>query len=173
MATIASSFYRDANRVPITNLGIVTKKSVTFAGATTNAWGNDTGTRDGGVLYTVTGLVKIQLMAVCGTSATGAGSTDEVGITGATAIFMPITTMTDLDAGMIWLNNATPVTYFIIGESTAAADNLPEYVLNGNDIIMTTKTANTTAGQVDFYCIWTPISTDGVVTATATSEETV
>jgi hypothetical protein len=173
MATLSSSFYRDANRVPVTNAGIITKKSVTFAGATTDAWGNDGGARDGGILFTVTGLVRVQLIAVCGTSATGGGSTDEVGITGATAIFMPITTMTSLDAGMIWLNNATPATYFITGESEAAADNLPIYTLNGNDIIMTTKTANTEAGQVDFYCVWTPLSTDGNVVATATADETV
>lgn len=165
MATISSTFYRDGNRVPITNAGIITKKSVTFAGATADAWGNDGGALDGGVLFTVTGLVKVQLVGVCSVNGAGAGSTNEVGIDGATAIFMPITTMTDLDAGMIWLNNATPATYFITGEQQAAADNLPEYVLNGNDIIMTTKTANTTAGQVDFYCIWTPLSTDGNVVA--------
>lgn len=165
MATISSTFYRDGNRVPITNAGIITKKAVTFLGGTADAWGNDGGALDGGVLYTVTGLVKVQLLAVCNVDCTGAGSTDEVGITGATAIFMPITTMTSLDTGMIWLNNATPATYFISGEAVAAADNLPEYILNGNDIIMTTKTANTEAGQVDFYCIWTPLSTDGNVVA--------
>jgi len=165
MATINSSFYRDANRVPITSAGIVTKKSITFAGATTDAWGNDGGALDGGVLFTVTGLVKVQLLAVCNVDCTGAGSTNEVGITGATAIFMPTTTMTALDAGEIWLNNATPATYFITGEEEAAADNLPIYTLNGTDIIMTTATADTEAGQVDFYCVWTPLSTDGNVEA--------
>jgi len=167
MATISSTFYRDANRVPIWTDGIITKKSVTFAGATTDAWGNDGGALDGGVLFTVTGLIKCKLIAVCTTDCTGAGSTDEVGITGATAIFMPITTMTALDTGEIWLNNATPATYYISGEQQAAADNLPEYVLNGNDIIMTTKTANTEAGVVDFYLIWTPLSADASVEASA------
>jgi hypothetical protein len=165
MATITTAFYRDANRMAIVNEGLITKKSVTFAGGTADAWGNDGGALDGGTLFTVTGLVKVKLIAVCNVDCTGAGSTDEVGITGATAIFMPTTTMTGLDAGMVWLNNATPATYFITGEQQDAADNLPEYVLNGNDIIMTTKTANTTAGQVDFYCIWSPLSTDGLVEA--------
>lgn len=81
--------------------------------------------------------------------------------------------MTSLDAGHIWLNNATPATYFVSGEAQAAADNLPEYVLNGNDIIMTTKTANTEAGQVDFYCIWSPISDNASVSATTVVEERV
>jgi len=166
MAIISSSFYRDANSVPIQVDGFLTKRTVTFAGSTANAWGNDGGTKDGGVLFTVTGLIKCKLIAVCKTSCTGAGSTDEVGITGATAIFMPITTMTSLDAGMVWLNNATPATYFITGEQQAAADNLPEYTLNGNDIIMTTKTANTTAGVVDFYLIWSPLSEDASVEPT-------
>ena len=166
MAIITSSFYRDANSVPIQIDGFIEKRTVTFDGATTDAWGNDGGALDGGVLFTVTGLVKCQLIAKCTTDCTGAGSTNEVGITGATAIFMPITTMTALDDGEIWLNNATPATYYISGESTAAADNLPEYILNGNDIIMTTKTANTDAGVVDFYLIWSPLSDNASVEAT-------
>jgi hypothetical protein len=168
MAIISSTFYRDGNSVPITTEGIITKRSITFLGGTADAWGNDGGALDGAALFTVTGMIKCKLIAVCGTSATGVGSTDEVGIAGATAIFMPITTMTDLDAGMIWLNNATPATYFISGEQQAAADNLPEYILNGNDIILTTKTANTEAGQVDFYLIWSPLSDDASVVATTT-----
>jgi len=163
--TTTSAFYRDANRVPIWTDGIKVKKTVTFAGATAGAWGNDGGALDGGVLFTVTGLVKVRLMAVCTTDCTGVGSTDEVGITGATAIFMPITTMTGLDTGQIWLNNVTPATYYIIGEAEAAADNLPIYLLNGNDIIMTTKTANTEAGVVTFYCEFVPISEDGDIVA--------
>ena len=166
MATISSSVYRDANRVPLVNEGVITKRSVTFAGATADAWGNDGGALDGGVLFTVTGLIKAKLIAVCSVDCTGAGSTDEVGITGATAILMPVTTMTNLDLGEIWLNNATPATYFISGAETDAAGNLPEYILNGSDIIMTTKTADTEAGQVDFYLIWSPLSTDADVVAT-------
>jgi hypothetical protein len=162
MAT-TGAFYRDANRIPIWTDGIKVKKTVTFAGATADAWGNDGGALDGGTLFTVTGLVKVRLMAVCTTDCTGAGSTNEVGITGATAIFMPITTMTDVDKDKIWLNNATPVSYFIIGEQEAAADNLPIYLMYGNDIIMTTKTANTEAGVVTFYCEFVPISEDGDV----------
>jgi hypothetical protein len=154
----------DGNGYPIhAELPFLSTKTVTFAGATTNAWGDDGGTLDGGVLFTVTGLVQVRLVARCTTDCTGAGSTDEVGITGATAIFMPTTTMTNLDVGEIWLNNATPASYFIIGEEEAAADNYPIYLLNGNDIIMTTATANTEAGVVEFYCYWKPISVDGQV----------
>ena len=47
---ITSTFRRDANRVPIWTDGIITSKTITFAGGTANAWGNDGGTLDGGVL---------------------------------------------------------------------------------------------------------------------------
>ena len=156
----------DGNGYPVQGLyPFMAKKIITFAGATADAWGNDGGALDGGVVFTVTGLVKCVVIAKCTTDCTGAGSTNEVGITGATAIFMPVTTMTALDDGEIWLNNATPATYFIVGESEAAADNLPIYVLNGNDIILTTKTADTEAGVVELYCYWTPLSSDGLVVA--------
>jgi hypothetical protein len=164
MATIASTFYRDGNRVPITNEGIITKHTITFAGATTNAWGDDGGTLDGGVVFTVTGLVKAQVVGICTTDLVG-GATVEVGISGNTAIFCSQITDTTLDDGEIYLGDTTPASSFIIGEEQAAADNLPIYLLNGNDIILTTTTTNTTSGVIDFYCIWTPISTDGNVVA--------
>lgn len=161
-----AAMQKDSQGYPVQGIfPFMAKKVVQFAGATTDAWGNDGGALDGGTLFTVTGVVKCIVVGKCTEDCTGAGSTDEVGITGATAIFMPTTTMTNLDSGEIWLNNATPATYFIVGESEAAADNLPIYMLNGNDIIMTTKTANTEDGTVEFYCYWTPISSDGNVVA--------
>lgn len=160
---------RDANRQVITgDWPFRTKRTITFAGGTTNAWGNDGGTLDGGAIYTVTGLVYAKLVAVCTTSLTGDTATIEVGIPGATAIFMPTETATQIDAGQIWLNDAGNATYAIVGEEQAAADNMPEYLLNGNDIILTVKTANVTAGVLDFYCMWRPVSDDGMVSATTT-----
>jgi len=164
---ITDTFRRDANGVPIWTDGITSKKSITFAGATADAWGNDGGALDGAAIFTVTGMVKLQLVAECTTSLTGAGATIEVGITGDTAIYIPIETSTQVDAGQILLNDAANATYAIIGGETAAAGNLPLYLLNGNDIIITFKTADTEAGVLDFYCIWTPISDDGSVTASS------
>ena len=161
---ITSTFRRDGNFVPIINEGIITKRSVTFAGGTADAWGDDGGALDGGVLFTVTGLVFARLIGRCTVSLDG-GATLEVGITGATAILGKQITDTGLDAGQIYLNE-TPATYFVVGEEQAAADNFPTYILNGNDIILTTTTTNTTSGAIDFYCLWTPISEDGNVVAT-------
>ena len=168
MPTTTSAFSRDANRIPIINEGLIEKRTITFTGATADTWGNDGGALDGAAIYTVTGLVFLQLIAVCGTSLTGAGATIETGITGSTAIYMPTETSTQIDAGQIWFNDAGNAEYGIIGGETAAAGNLPRYALNGNDIILTFKTADTEAGVLDFYAIWTPISSDGNVTATTT-----
>lgn len=137
-----------------------TSKRITFAGATTNAWGDDGGTLDGGAIFTVTGLLKVQVFAEVITNLAG-GATAEVGIAGATAIFLAQETDTNLDAGNIWLNDGTPAAYYIIGEEQAAADNAPIYVLNGQDIILTTAGgANTTSGVIDFFALWSPISDD-------------
>jgi len=164
----AGSFSRDANRVPITTDGLIAKRSITFLGGTTDAWGDDGGALDDSALFTVTGLVTARLVAVCTTLLDGANATLAVGITGATTIFIPTETATQVDAGQILLNDAANTTYAIIGEEDAAADNLPKYLLNGNDIILTVATANITAGVMDFYCIWTPISSDGNVEPTTT-----
>ena len=155
----------DGNGYPVHGkFPFVTKRSITFAGGTTDAWGDDGGALDGGAVFTVTGAVECRVLGVCTTNLAG-GATLEVGITGATAIFMAQTTDTDIDAGELWFNSATPATYFVSGESEAAADNFPIYVLNGNDIILTVSGgANTTSGVVDFYCYWIPLSTDGSVT---------
>ena len=161
-----SSAYRDANRVPILTEGLITKKTITFAGATTDAWGDDGGALDDAAIFTVTGLVFARVIAVCTTSLTEAGGTAtiEVGITGDTAIFMPTETATQIDAGQIWLNDAANATYALVGgEEEAAADNMPKYALNGNDIILTVKTANVATGVLDFYCMWSPISSNAAV----------
>lgn len=164
-----ASMDRDANRVPLTgDYPFRTKRTITFAGATTDAWGDDGGALDDSAIFTVTGVVQVKVLGAITTSLTGATATIEVGITGATAIFMPTETATDMDAGQIWLNDAGNATYAIVGEEAAAADNLPEYILYGNDIILTVKTANVETGVIDFYALWKPISDDASIIATTT-----
>ena len=166
MGQPSGSFSRDANRVPIWTDGIITKRTITFAGATEHAWGDDGGDLDGGVVFTVTGIVKCQLIGDVTTDLVG-GATIEVGITGATAIFCKKVTDTTIDEGDIYLNEVA-TDYYVIGEEQASADDLPTYLLNGQDIILTTTTTNTTSGVIDFYCIWVPYSDDGDVVATTT-----
>lgn len=155
----------DANFKPIYRgrLPFRTKKTLTFAGGTTNAWGDDGGTLDGGAVFTVTGLVEIQVFGECTTDLVG-GATVEVGVAGGTAIFCAKITDTTIDAGEIYLQDGTPATSFVVGaEEQAAADNLPSYLINGLDVILTTTTTNTTSGVIDFFALWAPMSDDGDV----------
>lgn len=159
-----AAMQKDSQGYPVQGLyPFMAKKIITFAGGTTDAWGDDGGALDGGAIFSVTGIVKCIVVGKITTNLAG-GATLEVGISGATAIFCAQETDTNLDAGNIWLNNGTPASYYIVGESEAAADNLPIYMLNGNDIILTVAGgANTTSGVIEFYCYWTPISSDGLV----------
>lgn len=157
----------DANAKPIYRgaFPFRTKKSITFAGATEDAWGDDGGALDGGAIFEVTGVIQVKLYGEVNTSLAG-GATVEVGIAGATAIFMPQETDTNLDAGHVWINEGTPAAYYIIGEEQAAADNLPIYMLNGQDIIFTVSGGqNVTGGVIDFYALWAPLSDDGMLEA--------
>lgn len=170
MSSFSASLDLDANGKPIYRgeFPFRTKRTITFTGETADAWGNDGGALDDSAIFTVTGLVQCKLVADIKTNLTGDTATIEVGIVGATAIFMPTETATQLDAGQVWFNDAGNATYGIIGEEAAAADNFPEYILNGDDIILTVKTANVTAGKIDFYALWSPISDNASIVATTT-----
>jgi hypothetical protein len=152
MAIISSSFYRDANSVPITTDGIITKKSVTFSNV---AGGGAVGTV---ALFTVTGMVVAKVIGICGVDLVGA-ATLEVGVTGSTALCLAqIANATTLDVGEIYANN-TPATF------VAVSDTVPPENVVTTSIFATVGATNITAGQVDFYCIWRPISDDGNLVA--------
>lgn len=161
MAGITSAFRRDANRVPITTDGIFTKKTITFVGGTTDGWGDDGGALDGGAIFTVTGAIRVQMFGICSTDLAGSGN-HAVGITGAVTIFLPTEAAVDINEDDFVVNNASTAAHFILGQEEDAAGNFPEYLLNGQDIIMTiTGGANITSGVIDYYAIWTPWSDDG------------
>ena len=64
MSTFDDAMDRDANRVPLTgDYPFRTKRTIEFAGATTDAWGNDGGALDDSAIFTVTGLVQVKLIA--------------------------------------------------------------------------------------------------------------
>lgn len=159
---ITDSFRRDANRVPIWTDGIITKKTITFIGGTTNEWGDDGGTLDGAAIFTVTGVVRARVFGICTVNLAGSG-THAVGIATATTIYLPTEAAVDVNSGDFVINNATTTAFPILGEQAAAADNFPEYALNGQDIIMTIGTNNITSGVIDYYAIWVPWSDDGSV----------
>lgn len=143
---------RDANFQVITgNQSFKCESTWTFVTGTTGAVGAHT-------LFTVTGNVIVQVFGVCDTDLTGA-ATLEVGVAGNTAALIAQTAdATTIDDGEV-LVDAT---------SAVGAEALPgSFIINdGADIIMTIGSTAVTGGAIDFYCLWRPLSSDGMVTVT-------
>ena len=135
-------------------------KNMVFDGATVNDPGDYTGgTGNPATLFTVTGDVLVYIMGLCKASLIGA-ATLEVGLTGNTAILLAqIANTTTLDINMNYLD-ATPA----IGEGQAPVFHP---ISGGLDIIQTVGTANITAGEIDYYLFFRPLSSDGLVVASA------
>ncbi len=148
------SIDRDANRQVISsNEAIRLESTWTFVAATTGAIAAHT-------LFTVTGNVILTVFGVVDTTINSAGApTVEVGVTGNTAALIAQTTAKNLADGDIWVD-AT--------DTRVGVGAVPSMqVLNdGNDVILTVATATLTAGVVDFYCLWRPLSSDANVTVT-------
>ena len=111
--------------------------------------------------FAVSGSVFVQVFGVCQTTLTADGAaTIELGIVGNTAALIAQTTATDLDQYQTW-QDATP-------ENNPGAVNLTNrafVITNGADVGFKVTTANLTAGVIDFYCLWAPLSADGLVVA--------
>ena len=131
-------------------------KNMVFDGATVDDPGDYTGgTGNPATLFTVTGDVLVYLMGLCKASLIGA-ATLEIGLVGNTAILLAqIANTTTLDINMNYFD-ATPA----LGEGQAPVFHP---IAGGLDIIQTVGTANITAGEIDYYCFWRPLSADGLV----------
>ncbi len=148
MTQNASAFTRDANNVPITGLGLIASKAITYAASTTGATGATT-------LFTVTGKVALRVFALCSSDLTsGGGATIEVGIAGNTAALIAQTTATGIDSGEWWIDTAA-----------ASIEALPGQFLVAGDVTQTIGTTTITGGVLTYYCAWNPISEDGNVVA--------
>lgn len=132
------------------------KKTITFAGGTTDAIGDDGGALDPFTIFTVTGDVQLILFGICQTDLAGANATLEVGIAGNTAFLIAQTTATTIDQYEVIQYNATPAQPAVLSQD-------PVVVAHGADIIGTIGTADITAGVIDFYAFWRPLSSDGNV----------
>lgn len=145
--SIEQAFQRDANSVPITGLGLVASKAITYSALTTGATGATT-------LFTVSGLVAMRVFAVVsGVDLTGSG-TLEIGIAGNTAALLAQVNATALDVGEIWTDSVP---------STVEA--LPALqLISGTNVIQTIATDTVTAGTLTFYCAWFPLTPSASVT---------
>jgi hypothetical protein len=155
MNTIESTFRRDANYVPITTHGLQASKLMTFAGGTTNDPGDFDGTGNPATLFSVTGQVAINVFGICTVNLAGASATIEVGTASSTAAFVNQQTATDVDAHEVLHDSVLSVGGQVAGHWHICDQN----------IIQTVGTANITAGAIQYYCWWTPLSSDGKVEA--------
>lgn len=125
--------------------------------------GHDTGTV---TLFTITGLVRLQVVAHITTAVTSASDlgTLEVGVAGGTARLLgqELVDATAFAVGDVWTEDVDPETS--IAQLGDAANGLEwKAASSTNPIILTIVTQNMTAGVIDFYCLWTPISAGGGV----------
>ena len=125
-------------------------------------FGDDAGAQGAFTIFTVTGDVLLQVFGICDVALLGATATIELGVSGDTAGFIAQATATDLIADEVWID-ATPTLTKEIADPAA----VPRMwiVAAGQDVIMTVATADLTAGDIDFYALWLPLSTDGLVVA--------
>lgn len=134
-----------------------------FAGGTTNARGDDGGTNDPYTLFTVTGDVVVRMFGVGTVDLVSAGGGSvSVGVTGNTAGILAAETATDIDAGTIY-HSATQV-LGVVALSTIVG---PFVIVNGLDIIETVGTADVTAGNIYYVCMWRPLSPGSTVEASS------
>lgn len=130
----------------------VVTKTYTFVTATT-------GTVDTHKIFTVTGVVRVKLYAVCITGLVTHTGTIEVGTPASTAGLIAQTAAGDLIAGEIW-DDATPTT------KIEPDSNIPEVIIgDGADISIKIATDAVDSGVIDFRLEYTPISSDGAVVA--------
>lgn len=132
-----------------------------FIGGTANARGDHDGTSDPTTLFTVTGDVLVRVFGVCTTNITGQG-TIEVGVTGNTAgLIAQVANTEDIDANDVWIDNS------VAEVGIAALANIPaaSVIVNGLDIIETLGTANLTAGEIYYVCMWRPLTPGSKVVA--------
>ncbi len=128
-----------------------------FTGAA-NARGNHNGTNDPTTLFKVTGTVLVRIFGVCSVDLAGATATIEVGVAGNTAALLAQTTGTDIDVGDIWADTTPTLGAMVL------ADVLGPYIVT-KDIIETIGTADLTGGNIQYICLWRPLSPDGNVEA--------
>jgi len=114
-------------------------------------------------LFTVTGDVIVRVIAICKTAVASAGGCNiSVGIAGATAAIIALTDCTQLAQNEIW-HDASPDSLI---EAMSIAGAAGFIISGGSDIVLDVEAAKQVdSGAVTFYCLWTPLSADGDVTA--------
>jgi len=128
----------------------------TFVASTTGAIASHT-------LFTVTGNVLLTVFGVVDTTLDSAGApTIEVGVTGNTAALIAQGTAKNYADGDIYVD-ATDTRVGVGAVPTM------QIVNDGFDVLLKITGATLTAGVVDWYCLYRPLSSDGNVVAATPS----
>ncbi len=122
-------------------------------------FGDDGGSQGAFTIFTITGDVLLQVFGICDVACEGATATIELGVSGNTAVLIVQTTATALIANEIW-HDVSPTTTI---EQIDIDGTRTFIIANGQDAILTIATADLTAGDIDFYGLWRPLSSDGLV----------
>lgn len=109
-------------------------------------------------LFTVTGLVRVKIIAEVTLDVAGTG-TIELGVENDTDAYIATTTGTDLDTGELWYD-ATPTT---VTDTTTTV--ILDKIVNGEDIGYEIKTNTLTGGSITFHLWYTPLNATGAVVA--------
>jgi hypothetical protein len=128
-------------------------KAVTFTGAA------NLGAVGTVSLFTVSGQVLVNVIAVCGTTLVGATATHKVGNT---------TTVTRYDASLTATTMTAGDTLDLSGRvtaGTAPAITPTQVAFDTEVIIATIATAAITAGQLTYYAFYTPLTAGATVVA--------
>lgn len=114
------------------------------------------------VIFTVTGDIMGQVIGICDVNLTSGGAAlIQLGVADNNAVCIAQTTATDLLIDEIWHDSSPTTTAEQINMTTSH-----EFVIsNGQDIIFSIGDVAITAGDIDFYLFWIPLSADAVVTA--------
>jgi len=110
-------------------------------------------------VFTVTGLVRMKVVAEVTINLAGATATIELGYDADTDAWIATTTGTDLDAGDIW-SDETPTE--VQGNYSSM---IFDKVVNGVDIGYEIKVAALTAGSITFHCWYEALNATGAVVA--------
>ena len=117
---------------------------------------NSTGTVS---VFTVTGDVLIRIIPVITTDCVPDTTANiSLGVVGDTEAMIINSASAGLDARGIWIDQSPD-------NEIEPVDRIRGYIItDGNDVIMTLS-AQVNSGVIRFYCFWTPLSGDGVVSA--------
>lgn len=167
MRDLEKHFYapaRDGGGNPLPSLDdffVAVAEPGAFDGGTTNARGDHDGTSDPTTLFNVTGDVLVRMYAVVTTTLVGA-ATIEVGLTGNTAeLLAQVADASTMAAGDIWVDGTVDDV-----RGAAFADvKASTLVVDGSDIIETIASANITAGNIRYVCLWRPVTVGSKVVA--------